>query len=142
MKTWIQLTSRPFPKLGEAHRANLGILDAEMALKDPRKHYLQKKTDDSLREFKPIRWAAETIKIRSLKANDAISSVQTCDIRRIINRGNEWIVYTTFTPHDGKVFRIGPFTVTQSEALKPLLQTQHGVLSLGQISNLLLAHNL
>lgn len=121
VKLRLQLTSRPFFDPSQDSKVAAGVLDGEMAVKDPLQSYIQI-SGGKLRSVIPKRWLKATITCVDQETGDP-ESILTSKILRIVQSKNTWVFYLS-TPSVGHIHKVGPCLVGDSERDLPILLTE------------------
>jgi len=152
VKFRLQLTSYPGlrsdmdPTSDESRKVAAGVIDGKVALLDPRLAWLLAPSPGSITpEYKPIKaksWCSQSIALQR-DDNVPLDPVLTQYIRRIVKIGSEWIVYAHELPEGNnlrldQIKRVGPGILDAAGLNAPLLNSDIGMLSLANITDVIL----
>jgi Subtilase family len=107
VRFWLEVTSRPFEN-DDGEKVQAGILDANVALRDPQQSYKSTGRDD-LSPFKPVRWCSETVIL--IDRNGRKVPVSASEIYRLVrlkSSPSEWMIYISSDPTKGILEKRGP----------------------------------
>lgn len=147
VKTRLQLTSDPFMEESNASRLAAGVVDYNLALHNPEKHWFKSNNDPKFVEVIAPKWLVSEIQLLDPHTLRSLGSpIRTRDIYRIMYRDDLCYIYAAgVKPGEIQKFGPGKFSNVVGKELLQLKRVPDGVLTpytLSAFKDLLLANTI
>jgi hypothetical protein len=123
MKFRLQLTARPSLMAEDAKKVTGGVLDANLALRDPNKNWIKYSGAKYYSDFSPKGWCRDRLLMNGEDGGPLPEgNVKATDVFRIVKWNNLWWLYEQDprgAPHTAEIFKIGPGSLDSPQT--PLL---------------------
>lgn len=141
VKRRLLVTSRPVLAAEDQRKVATGIVDYDLALRDPGADWLMGMNPTERQNVKAAGWCAKEVEMKMLDTDEVVR-IPTARIRRLfkteVNGQGAWYVYANGISQPTEVVKIGPGKLTAAPRLLKLSGAPEIVIGTTTISDLLL----
>ncbi len=117
VKKRLQITSRPFPFAADRGRIATGIIDAEMAMRDPQRNWFRPRGGD-MATVDHFTWQVQDLPFTDPDTGHRVSAGKVEYIYRILKRNEEFYLYTKDEGARAPIWKVnllGPYSVAAQD---------------------------